>query len=138
MAKNMSKWGKDKAAERVSAYKHGGSVKHSDAAQDKKLIRSEFKKMEGAEDKGEFKRGGHVKHSKVNVIHLPPHGEPPMPPPPLPAGPMGTPGGPPGVPPVPPGAAGPFAKGGKVSPMTAGAESGPGRLQKGKWYGGKD
>lgn len=79
-----------------------------------------------------YARGGRA--NKVNVnIHLPPsRGEMPPVTPPLPGPPpMGTPSAPPmGVPPVrPPGGAGPFARGGSVK-MTAGADSGIGRLEK--------
>lgn len=84
-----------------------------------------------------YKRGGKV---NVNInIHpnTPGLGKPMVPPLPLAGPPMGPPGPLPGGPPVPPGVgAGPFKRGGKVSPMKAGADTGEGRIQKGKWYGG--
>lgn len=114
-------------------HRSGGKVKHDDAAQDKKLIDSEFKKLEKKEDAkeggkvsgkhaakrldhgGKFAKGGRVKHkgsggskTRVNVIIAPQGGgggHPPMPMPPPGAmkPPMGA-----GAPPMPPpGAGGP-------------------------------
>ena len=76
-----------------------------------------------------YKRGGHINKHRTK---FPSSVASPLPPPLPPEGLAGTPGAP-GVTPVAPGGAGPFKKGGNV---TAGAMSGPGRLQKGKWYGG--
>ena len=108
-----------------------------------------FARGGGTKGKGKHKGGNHV-----NVVIAAPHGSPPgmgaapadpaggLPPPPgggLPPGPpMGMPpGGPPGMPPGQPpmkrgGRA--YAAGGKVK-MTAGAQTGEGRLEKKKAYG---
>lgn len=43
---------------KYSVFKKGGMAKHADAAMDKKLIRSEFKKMEKKEDG--YAKGGSV------------------------------------------------------------------------------
>lgn len=87
-----------------------------------------------------YARGGRAvrKPSKVEInIGMPNQGKTPMGVPPLPPavgalappGPMAGGGGPP-MPPGPPPGAGPFARGGRANKMTAGAESGVGRLQK--------
>lgn len=85
-----------------------------------------------------YARGGHVKHKPhvaVNIHMPPPSGQADAMSAPLPSpGSMGAPGPAMGVPPVRPGGAGPFARGGKV-PMKAGADSGPGRIDKIKAYG---
>lgn len=84
-----------------------------------------------------YARGGRAP-SKVNVnINLPPppHGSEKQAVPPLPPVPAMGPPGPPGVTPVSPGGAGPFARGGKIPvPMTGGADSGIGRIDKSKAY----
>lgn len=106
-------------------------------------------KRGGSVDK--FARGGRTKkkgNTNINIIIAgkdkeeappmpPPMLKPPMAPPPG-AGPGGPPGGPmpPGMPPMKRGGAIPYQKGGKV-PMKAGAETGQGRLDKIKAYGGK-
>jgi hypothetical protein len=111
----------------------------------------------GGRSKGKGK-GGHKTHINIAVVAphkgddagaagLPP-GLPPGGPPGLPPGgpPMAPPPGmgPPGMPPPPPGPPGmppmkrggaAYAKGGKVG-MKSGAESGPGRLEKIRAYGG--
>ncbi len=126
---------------------------HPDEAQDKVLIKKMIK-----QDKGEYKiggavsapradkfaRGGKAKGKKGTTINIAvigggkegAEGAPPMPPMPKPpmalpppgAGPGGPPGGamPPGMPPM--------KRGGKVG-MTAGAETGVGRLQKARKRG---
>lgn len=120
--------------------KSGGKVepKHDDEAEDKKLIRKEIAK---AKDRDEFAKGGRVKGKTVVNIMIAGNGGDKDAPPPMPAGPpvappmpprppMGPPtGGPPMPPPgaIPPGLIG-RKHGGRV--MTAGAESGVGRLQK--------
>lgn len=75
-----------------------------------------------------YKRGGAVGKTTINIV-LPTHGGEQARPPLVPGPAMAPPGPGAGGPPVPPAGAGPFARGGGVK-MTAGAESGVGRLQK--------
>jgi len=123
---NEGKWGRAKAKER---YASGGKA-HKDEAQDKKLI----KKMIGEKKAGKFARGGKAKgNTNINIVIAPQDKAPDMPPPmPLPMAPppmAGPPGGPPMKPPMAPPPSGMMGmkRGGKI---TAGAESGVGRLQK--------
>lgn len=112
-------------------YARGGKVKHSDEAQDRKLITKMMAEHERTEGEKGYARGGKVKGNTTNIIiaSQPKDGPTPMPVP----MPMGGP--PPGGPPMgpPPGAGGPppgmpmRARGGRI---TAGAETGVGRLQK--------
>ena len=123
-------------------FKSGGAV-HSDAAEDKKLIKSELKKhdMKAQGHKGHARldkhaRGGKVKHgkghhTKINIIVAPKGGgdgaAPPMMPPP---GPGAAPPMPPKAPMAPPpnplaggmpgmgGAPGGMKRGGKVRPRS--------------------
>jgi len=145
--------GKDRAKSFTKGYKRGGKV-HSDEAADKKLFGKMIKQHEKEEMKVEgkasggrldkFARGGRAKHkgnnTKINIVVAPkgPHpadgAAPPIPlgPPPMGGGPLAGP--PPGMPPMggpkPPGM---MARGGRLH-MTAGAETGKGRLQKAKAY----
>lgn len=100
-------------------YAKGGKV-HTDAKQDRKLINKVL------DEKG-YARGGKAGKTNINIVIAPqeklagPAMPPPMPPPmPMPKPPMAPPPGmgPPGM-----------KRGGKI---TAGAESGVGRLQKAK------
>ena len=141
------KAGRARAKSLTSAYARGGKASHSDEAQDRKLIKSMINKAEhkvsgkatgGRLDK--FARGGKAKkpNTQVNIaIVAPPGGsQPPGPGGVAPAAPaiLPPPGGGPS-PMMPPGPmAPPMKRGGKV-PMTAGAESGVGRLQKKRIYG---
>ncbi len=136
--------GQKKAKERVSHRASGGSVK-GDASIGRKAVAlhaAEHKelKAEGKKDGGrldKYARGGKAKgkkggHTKINIMVAPKSGE--APPPALPPSPIGAappPPMPPKMPmPMPPGPmGGPMKRGGKVK-MTAGAESGEGRLQK--------
>lgn len=107
-------------------FKRGGSMKHSDAAQDKKLI----KKMINEKAAGKFARGGKAGKTNINIV-IAPQGKEAAPPPPMP---IPIPPRPPmAPPPMPTGGGGMpgqgMKRGGSVK-MTAGAESGVGRLQK--------
>lgn len=143
--------GKARAKHLTKAYAKGGKV-HSDVAEDRKL----FKKMMAEHERGEMKvegkasggrldkfaRGGKTKSGKTNInIVIAPQGSPPAPegaraaPVPIPVGgppPMPPPGA--GGPPMPP--PGMMQRGGRAK-MTAGAETGVGRLQKARALKGK-
>ena len=149
-------------AKHILGHKHGGRTHHADAAADKKMIGAAIHKHEtkmhghkGHHRLDKFARGGKTKHhTQVNIAVVAPHkggspspgaGAPPgagaLPPGPLPGGP--PPGGlPPGGPP--PGAGMPpmkrggraYKHGGGIG-MTAGADSGEGRLQKAHKYSKK-
>lgn len=149
--------GSDLKVEGQHPYKHGGHVKHEDAAEDRKLIHAEIKK---AEHEDKFASGGAVGGKKgkgktvVNVIVAPQgqQGGPTPVPVPVPAGPppMAMPPPRPPVAVAPPGLApagmvgAPMMPGrkrggsvltgpennGKMVPMEAGALSGEGRLAK--------
>ena len=119
--KNEGGWGRAKAKSR---YASGGKA-HADAAQDKKLI----KKMMSEKAAGKFARGGKAGKTNINIV-IAPQGKEAAPPMPMP---MPIPPRPPmAPPPIPTGGGGMpgqgMKRGGKV--MTAGAETGPGRLQK--------
>lgn len=141
---NLRKLSSEKERHRAR-HRSGGKV-HGDAAEDKKLIDKEFKRLEAKEgvekkDGGSvagkaghknlgFKRGGRVKHGKsgsksvVNVVITPQGGagaHPPLPmPPPGMKPPMGA-----GGPPMPPPGAGP---GGPPMPPPG---AGPGIMKRG-------
>lgn len=136
--------GKARAKHLTKAYAKGGKV-HSDEAEDKKLISKMLsahdRKVEGKASGGrldKYARGGAAKKkgdTNINIV-LAPQGKepapPPMMPPPMPIPPpVAPPGGGPGGPPP-----GMMQRGGKVV-MTAGAETGKGRLQKAKAYKAK-
>lgn len=102
-------------------YARGGNVKHSDEAQDRKLITKMMAEHERKEGEKGYARGGKVKGSTTNIAIVLPGGkgdapDMPMPMPPMAGGPPPMPGpsGPPGMPPgLPPGL--PMrARGGKV------------------------
>lgn len=79
-----------------------------------------------------YKRGGAVKSPKTTINIVLPNqggGRPPLAMPPPGGPPLAPPGPMAGGPPVPPPGAGSFARGGGVK-MTAGAETGKGRLEK--------
>lgn len=146
--------GQKKAKERVG--KHSDIkedtvlVKKAMAAHDKQMhggkhtdLKSIGMKSGGRLDK--YARGGKAKakksgsHTKINIMVAPKSGE--GPPPALPPSPIGAappPPMPPKMPmPPPPGPmGGPMKRGGKVK-MTAGADSGEGRLQKARAQKGK-
>lgn len=135
-------------------FARGGKVKHSDEAEDRKLITKMMKEHERKEGES-YARGGRTKGNTTNIIIASQPKETPTPPIPMvPPGPL--PGGPPMGPPPggpPPGmpmrasggrvsgtstkgnlgswanraAKNSYAKGGRI---TAGAETGVGRLQK--------
>lgn len=151
---NESDAGKARAKHLTKAYAKGGKV-HSDAAEDRKLIKKMMAEHERGEMKVEgrasggrldkFARGGKTKSGKTNInIVIAPQGSPPAPggaraaPVPIPVGgppPMPPPGaGGPGGPPMPP--PGMMQRGGRAK-LTAGAETGVGRLQKAKALKGK-
>lgn len=133
----------------------GGKMKHDDAAEDKKLIKSMIKK-EGMKERVERKHGGRTGKTAVNIIiatgkgpegamgggapAMPGHPIPPqMQPPSMPpnAGPAMMP--PQGPPPMPPGLPGmPMARkrGGRTTyPIDTGSGGGLARLDKIKAYG---
>lgn len=152
----------------ILGHKGGGAAHPDEAADRKlfgKMIKeheAKETKMEGHKSGGrldKYARGGATKHkgkhhTQVNVIVAPHRGSPSpggdapagagaVPPPPLPGGP--PPGGPPPMMPPPGGGGMPpmkrggraYARGGKIG-MTAGAESGEGRLQKAHKYSKKN
>lgn len=142
----------------ILGHKGGGRVKHDDAAEDRVMINAAIHKHEAkmhghksAKRMDKFARGGAAKkgkhHTQVNVIVAPHRGSPSpggapagagaVPPPPLPGGPMPPPGvgpggPPPGMPPMNRGGRA-YKRGGGIG-MTAGADSGVGRLQKAHKY----
>jgi hypothetical protein len=142
-------------AKHILGHKHGGGAHHADAAADRKMINASVHKheakMHGHKSGGrldKYARGGPTKgkhHTQVNIAVVAPHkGSPPgagAPPGGMASPPMPPPGGPPmGGPPMPPPGPGggmpPMKRGGRTYKrgggigMTAGADSGPGRLQK--------
>lgn len=140
VASRSKAWGVDplKMFGRAPKYARGGKV-HSDAAQDKKLIKKMIRQEERKEGE-KYARGGKVKKPSVEINILQGGGPPsststpaalPAAPGPAPMLPM--PGGGPMPPPMPPpGPPGPGMKRGGRVKMTGGAEGGLGRLQKAK------
>lgn len=147
MFKHLARGGRAESSASAPAKKATGGAVDSDTPVVGKASGGRLDKhARGGKVKGKGKHGNHV-----NIAIVAPHGAPspeagaapggmPMPPPRLPMGGPGMPpglppGGPPGMPPgmKPPGM---MKRGGKV-PMTAGGDSGPGRLQKIKAYGAR-
>jgi len=52
-------------SQQVKMYAKGGTVKHDDAAEDKKLIKTMINAAEKKEGKSELKKGGSVSKSKM-------------------------------------------------------------------------
>lgn len=138
---------KRRAHEMTRGYASGGSVKHSDAAEDKKLVKSMVKKVALRADGGAVKaradrparkKGGRVKKSSTTVNVITGGASPvaglgaapsPMPPPPMAAAPPPMPPRPPMI--APPGAPGPGAPGLPPGPMLPPHASGGRAYKKG-------
>lgn len=121
------------SGEPLTKLKHGGRLKRKDGGATKG--RTNITIVLGAKPEGQSPMN--MQPSPLPDMQRPipiPAQAPPMPPPSMPPGMVGG-GLPPGLPPMPRKSGGRAAFAGYK--MDAGSESGEGRLQKSKWYGGK-